>query len=110
MVGLGTEAGGLDIEDDRVMVEPLPLLVLHDRFEVIDEIALAAVDQLEILIVLDFLQVNVGIREGLHDAVVGDRHRLHTEGNRGVDVVIDIGNTVHIRHLRMQMQLHAFLW
>ena len=109
MVGLGTEAGGLDIEDDRVVVKPLPLFVLHDGLEVIDEIALTAVDQLEILIVLDFLQVNVGIREGLHDAVVGDRHRLHTEGNCGVDVVIDIRNTVHIRHLRMQMQLHTLL-
>ena len=109
MVALGTEAGGLNIEDDGVVVEPLPLLVLHDGLEVIDEIALTAVDQLEILIVLDLLEVNVGVREGLHDTVVGDRHRLHAEGNRRVDVVIDIRDAVHIRHLRVQMQLHAFL-
>ena len=109
VVGLGTEAGGLDIENDRVVVEALPLLVLHDGLEVIDEIALAAVDQLEVLVVLDLLQVNVGVREGLHDAVVRDRHRLHAEGNRGVDVVIDIGHAVHVGHLRMQMQLHALL-
>ena len=92
-------------------------------FEVIDQIAFHAVDDLE-----ELLRINrrkslffslfvlcrhervadvVGVREGLHIAVVSDRDRGHSPRVSSLDQILALGNSVHITHLGMAVKLDS---
>ncbi len=102
----GAEARGLDVEDHRQLLQTLALFVHNNGLEIIYKIALAAVDQLKILVISLLFKINGSIRKGLHHTMIGDGHGLHAEGNCRIDVVVHIRHAVHIRHFGMQMKLY----
>ena len=102
----GVEAGGLDIEGDKLAVER------HAAFaddgavavHVVGEVALHAVDDLDAV----FLSRFPHVREGLRDAVVCHGDGRHAPVCRALDDLLRIGERVEGGEARVHVQLHAF--
>ena len=118
----------LDIKHNVASVDVLSFAVDNDIFQVVDEISLHAVDDLERsrnffqlifcrirVLCLVFFPVSavdrldrmVCLREGLHHAVVSDRDRRMAPLVGTLYQTGSIGDTVHIAHLCMTVQLHT---
>ena len=102
--GLGSDlqAGGLNVETDDLTVERLILIAVYGDavIQVIDKIALHAVEDLDLACVVP------GVREGLHHAVIGDGDGGVTPCDRLLDDAGGVGQGIHIGHTGMQMQFH----
>ena len=87
-------------------------LPAHQALGVVHQIGFHAVNDLEIGIFGDpslaALRL-MGLREGLYDAVVGDRQSLHAEMIGLFDDIGGRGDRVHIGHLGVAVQLHPLL-
>ena len=93
------------LDDDRILPDAPRIGTLDDVLHVVHEVALAAVDHLEIRILL--VGGVVGLRERLHDPVVGDRKGLHAPALCLLDDVLRGGDRVHVGHLGVAVKLHA---
>ena len=49
----------------------------------------------------------VRIRKRLHTAVIGNSDRIHAPLFGALDDILDLGNTIHIAHLRVAVKFHA---
>ena len=99
------KAGGLNVEDHIGVVQALSGRVGDDILQVVDQIALHAVNDLEIIALF---QAVAGCRVSLYHAVIRHRNSLMSPGFRPLDDVLHFRDTVHITHLRMTMKLHPF--
>ena len=101
-LGLRRKAGRLEVEADEIRVEPRVRLAGDGGHKVVDKIAFDAVDDLEVAAALFDLEPGVHrVREGLRDAVVGDRNGLLAPLVRLVDEVRGGGHAVHRGHVGM---------
>ena len=112
----------LNVKYHDLISQKLSPVPADKRVQVIHQIALHAVDHLEkikfvrlclpglfALCLLRLPQIfphMVCVREGLHDAVVGDRDSRHTPLIGAFYDVLHLGNPIHIAHLCMTVQLH----
>ena len=87
MVGLGTETGGLDIENHGIMEKLLAFIIDNYGLLIIHQVSFASVNYLEIFVTAYLFQINACIREGLDHTMICDGHGIHTEGNGGVDII-----------------------
>ena len=87
VVGLGTETGGLDIENHSVMEKLLAFIIDNYGLLIIHQVSFASVNYLEIFVTAYLFQINACIREGLDHTMICDGHGIHTEGNGGVDII-----------------------
>ena len=113
-VGAGAEAGGFQVEGHKLLIEGHVLLAVdHDPvIHVVDVIALAAIEDLDIFIGSGHLCFGGGfhgIREGLGDSVVSDGNGPVSPGCCLLHGVGSDGQRVHIGHGGMQVQLHPLL-
>ena len=92
------QAVGVLGEHDDVVGALLQVVLL-------DEVALHAVDDLEVT--LAAAQGLGGIREGLHDAVIGDSDGGPAPAVGRLDEVLDGDDGVHAAHRRVRMELDA---
>ena len=90
------QAVGILGEHDDVIGALLQVVLL-------DEVALHAVDDLEVA--LAATQGLGGVREGLHDAVVGDGDGGPAPAVGRLDEVLDGDDSVHAAHRRVRMEL-----
>ena len=104
LVGVGVQPRGLHVQHhEGRAVEGLVRRALDDVRRVLDEIALAAGDELDSRL----LGRAEGLGEGLHHAVVGDGHGPVAPRRRLLDEVGGRGAGVHGGEGGVQMQLHA---
>ena len=91
-VGSEIKAGGLNVEDDDLVIEAAAVGLFEDLLavDVVDHIGLHTVDDLEVL-----GHIVHTVREGLYAAVVGYGHGLMSPGGRSVDQSNRVGNSVH---------------
>ena len=100
--GIGVQPRGLKVQDDDRLVK-VPVVRVLDDLRLVDEVALAAGDELDILA----LHGIEGRREGLHHPVVGDGHGGMPPLDGPLDEVSRGGQGVHGGHVGVHMQLHA---
>ena len=113
-VVLGGKPGRLQIERHILSVEiGLAVAVNHNAVvHVVDVVALAAVEDLDVLVRTRDLGLGGGLHcigERLRAAVVGDGDGAVTPRRRLLDGGSRLGQRVHGGHGRMQMQLHALV-
>ena len=106
------KAGRLEVEGDVFLVEGEVSVAVDGNavVDVVDVVALAAVEDLDVLIRPGDLGLARGLHrvgEGLGPAVVGDGDGAVAPAGRTLDGRAGIGQRVHGRHRGMQMQLHA---
>ena len=102
------ETGGLNVKDHKAVVER-PFAGRDDEFlQVIDQIALDAVDDFRIVLPVIGNRVP-GLREGLQIAVVRDGDRLHAPALHLLDDILRTAHGVEIAHFRVTVQLHPLL-
>ena len=101
---MGVETCGLHVQHHvGRAVQRAASVALHDSGGVLDEVALAAGDQLDAIL----LGRAEGLREGLHHAVVGDGDGLVAPLRRLLDEVAGRCAGVHGGEGGVQVQLHA---
>ena len=120
-VALRGKAGSLHVQSDELPVqgcvrvsedagaEAALALMREGQIDVVDEIALAAVQDLDGLVGSGYngFGIGQGVGEGMGHAVVGDRNRPVAPGGGLTDRLGGIGQGVHRGHLGVQMELHA---
>ena len=100
--GIGVQPRGLKVQDDDRLVK-VPVVGVLDDLRLVDEVALAAGDELDILA----LHGIEGRREGLHHPVIGDGHSGMSPLDGPLDEVSRGGQGVHGGHVGVHVQLHA---
>ena len=104
LIFLWAKAGRLQIKDDKITAEILPLRVFDDALCIVHKIRLHAVDQLEIRPLWNRM---VSDRKCLHRTVIRDREAVMSERDCLRDNITDIRHTIHVTHLCMTVQLHT---
>ena len=118
------ESRGLDIKYHIVLMQTLPLIIGHDFLQIIHQIGLHTVNDLkEILLVRIFIsgfltfalfrlpQIvpdMIGIGETLYHAVICDGNGTMPPFIGTFYDIFCLGDTVHITHFGMAVQLHTF--
>ena len=95
---------GLDIEHHVLAVETLVSGIDDHLLHIIDKISLNSVEDLE---GVPFVEGVVRVRERLNTAVIRYRQCRHPPLFRPLHKVLHLGDTIHITHLRMAVELHA---
>ena len=108
------QAGRFQVERDVFLIEgEVPVAVDGDAVvDVVDVVALAAVEDLDVLIRPRDLGLGRGlhrVRERLRAAVVGDGDGAVAPAGRALDGLAGLGQGVHCGHGRVQMQLDALV-
>ena len=116
------KACGFNIEYHIAPVQRLALSICDDLLQIVHQIGLHAVDHLEEIVpvrvlipgLLPFFLLRlpqvvyemIGVREGLHHAVVRDGDGRMAPLIGPLHDVLHLGNAVHIAHFCMAVQLH----
>ncbi len=102
-VGHGAETCGLDIKHHIGIVKGLVTAVFHQPLLVIHQITFYSVKDLEVVV---FIQRMAGVGEGLDTAVVRDGDGGHPPFLCPFDDILHVGDSVHIAHLGVTVELY----
>ena len=106
----GVQSGCLEVETHKGAVEPHICLTLYRSAEVVDKIRLGAVDDLDLFTVaLEALSGVHSVGERLRHAVIGDSYGGVTEISCALYQLASLGDSVHLAHVGVQMELHSLL-
>ena len=99
------QPGSFKVEHDDCIVNALPAGIFNDGF-IIRQVSFNARNQLDIIL----FGCVIGFRIGLHNPVIGDRHRRMAPFGSTRHQVGDRIDGVHIAHVGMQMQFHTLFF
>ena len=98
------ESRGLDIEHHVLAVETLVSGIDDHLLHIIDKVPLNSVEGLKSI---PFVEGVVRVRERLDTAMIRYRQCRHPPLFRPFHEVLHLGDTIHIAHLRMAVELHS---
>ena len=99
--------GRLQVENDKLSIEILLSVPLDRRYHIVDKVSFDTIDHAEILPALRSIH---GIRESLHNAVIGDCHSAVSPVMSHLCKVCRAIHSIHGRHIGVQVQLDTFDW
>ena len=106
LVFLRAESRRLQVKNDKVRLKILPPRIFHNVLGVIYQICFHTIDDFKIRSLWNRV---VRHRKCLYRTVIRDCNTLMPEGDCLGNDIPHVGNTVHITHLRVTVQLHALV-
>ena len=105
---LRAQAGGLNIERDKLIIQRVLRFAHQSRNHIVDKIRFDAVNDLEVRSLFADGRSGIhGVRVGLRHTVVGNGDGLMPPFGGAPDQIAHRGDAVHTGHRGMQMQLHT---
>ena len=104
------ESGCLNIKYNKRVIQCLSLFVDSDLCQVVYKICFHPIYDLKWILLVKSFHIMIGIREGLHYAMVRNGDRLMSPVMCPRHKRLRLRYSVHITHFRVAVKLHTLLW